>query len=73
MFGIRVLIYLVGIGLLVWILFRLARKPKIGTRSAGKVDEMVQCAHCGTYVPRKEAVQQNDRFYCCEEHRERGR
>jgi uncharacterized protein len=73
MFGIRLLIYLVGIGLLVWILFRLARKPKPGNRSAGQVDEMVQCARCGTYVPRKEAVQQGGRFYCCEEHREQDR
>lgn len=27
-------------------------------------DEMVQCAHCGTFFPRKEGVIKNGRLYC---------
>jgi uncharacterized protein len=33
---------------------------------------MVSCATCGLHVPRNEALTQDDRFYCCEEHRRAG-
>lgn len=33
---------------------------------------MVSCATCGLHVPRNEALRQDDRFYCCEEHRGAG-
>jgi len=33
---------------------------------------MVGCAHCGLHLPRHEALPAGERFYCCEEHRQRG-
>jgi len=30
---------------------------------------MVSCATCGLHVPREEALTQDDRYFCCEEHR----
>jgi len=73
MFGIRVLIYLIGIALVVWILFRLARGPSIEEPAKKQVDDMVRCAHCGTFVPRDEAVHEGDRDYCCTQHRDEDR
>ncbi len=73
MFGIRVLIYLLGIGLVVWILFRLAKAPRVEKKPAKKVDEMVRCARCGMFVPRHEAISEGDRYYCCSQHRDEDR
>jgi len=73
MFGIRVLIYLIGIGLVIWILVRLAKSPRVEQKDAGKVDDMVRCARCGTFVPRNEAVKEGDRYYCCSRHRDEDR
>lgn len=72
MFGIRVLIYILGIALVVWILFRLARTPRVENKPGKKVGNMVRCARCGTYVPRNEALQAGDRYYCCPAHRDEG-
>ncbi len=73
MFGIRVLIYLIGIGLVIWILVRLAKSPRVEQRNTGKVDDMVRCARCGIFVPRNEAVKEGDRYYCCSRHRDEDR
>jgi len=67
MFGIRVLIYLLGIGLIVWILMRLEKKQ------AKQVDDMVRCTRCGMFVPRHEAIRDEDRYYCCSQHRDEDR
>ena len=73
MFGIRVLIYLLGIGLIVWILMRLAKGPRIEKQQTKKVDDMVRCARCGMFVPRHEAISAEDRYYCCSQHRDEDR
>lgn len=73
MFGIRVLIFLLGIALVVWILFRLARSPSIEKHGKKQVDDMVRCARCGTFVPRSEAIHEGDRDYCSAQHRDEDR
>lgn len=73
MFGIRVLIYILGIALVIWILFRLARGPGVENKPTKKVGDMVRCARCGTFVPRNEALQEAERFYCSREHRDEDR
>jgi len=73
MFGIRVLIYLLGIALVIWILVRLAKKPRMEKKSTGRVGDMERCAHCGVYIPRNEAIQDSDRYYCCTRHQDEDR
>lgn len=77
MFGIRTLLYLVGIGLVVWILLRLYRKPEVGPKSEPgpqrHVGNMVRCARCGTYLPHGEALPSGDSYYCCTAHRDEDR
>ncbi len=70
MFGIRVLFYLVGIALVIWILSRLAKTPRVKQKPVKQVGSMVRCAHCGTHVPLNEALQVKDRYYCCRAHRD---
>ncbi len=70
MFGIRVLLYLVGIALVIWILVRLAKGPRIQQKPTPRVGTMVRCARCGTHVPANEALQRDQRYYCCRAHRD---
>ena len=38
--------------------------------SPNKSDELVQCAQCHSFIPRNEAIQDKERFFCSNEHRE---
>ena len=70
MFGIRVLIFILGIALVIWILIRLYKGPAVEQKKTKKVDEMVRCAQCGVFVPRNEALKHGEQFYCCSQHRD---
>jgi uncharacterized protein len=30
--------------------------------------QMVQCAYCSIYVPKEDALQKNDNYFCCQDH-----
>lgn len=30
--------------------------------------QMVQCAYCSIYVPKEEALQKDDNYFCCPDH-----
>ena len=73
---LRVVLLLLGVVALVW-LVRRAFDPTSGRsgadgaarpHSAGKVDELVRCAHCGVHVPRIEAQSRDGRYFCSREH-----
>jgi len=70
MFGLRVLLYLIGIGLVVWILLRMARPARIESKPGRKAGDMVSCKTCGTYVPREEALRKGGHYYCSARHRD---
>ncbi|HFD80916.1 MAG TPA: hypothetical protein ENK05_11090 [Gammaproteobacteria bacterium] len=76
MFGIRILVYLLGIALVVWILMRLVggSRPQV-TRKPGEraVDDMVRCHRCGVFIPRSESVRGGGHDYCCTRHRDEDR
>jgi uncharacterized protein len=60
---------LIGLVLFVWWAWRKARTPRRrGCPAAGKVERMVQCAHCGVNQPVSESILANDRYYCCAAH-----
>lgn len=69
--GLIRLVIIVFIG---WLLFRLFRRwqNRIPTKPPGsgeKIDTMVKCAHCGVHIPRQNAIENNEKFFCCEEHK----
>ena len=40
-----------------------------GRAPEAAAEHMVNCAHCGLYLPQSEAVHEGGRYYCCAEHR----
>lgn len=66
----RVLVFILGIALVVWILTRLAKGPRLTKKPEQRIDDMVRCAHCGVFTPRQDAIREEDRFYCSTSHRD---
>lgn len=54
---------------LVWRLLQKKQLPPDGVDPGVPRLAMVSCATCGLHVPRDEALMQDERFFCCEEHR----
>ncbi len=53
-----------------WWLAKGYRRKRVDRKAAETASEnMVNCGHCGLYLPRSEAVQEGNRFFCCAEHR----
>ncbi|MDT8387674.1 MAG: PP0621 family protein [Thiogranum sp.] len=69
----RVLVFILGIALVVWILIRLAKGSSIAKKPDKQVDDMVRCEHCGVYTPRQQALQKGERYYCSDKHRDQDR
>lgn len=57
-----------------WRWMQRAARPDLSARDEGKAlpQAMVSCALCGLHLPRQEALAAGERFYCCDEHRQRG-
>jgi uncharacterized protein len=34
---------------------------------------MVECAHCGLFLPKSDALQKDGEYYCCPEHERLGK
>lgn len=54
---------------LVWRLMHKKQLPRGDAESKALRLPMVSCATCGLHVPRDEALKQEERYFCCEEHR----
>lgn len=66
------ILFFVLLALAIYLLWRLLQKkqpPSAGAESNVPRLPMVSCATCGLHVPREEALIQDDRYFCCEEHR----
>jgi uncharacterized protein len=69
---VKFLLWALFIVLLIWMMR--SKKPATGpsatARTAGGVEAMRQCEHCGTYIPESEAVMTaSGKVFCSEEHR----
>jgi hypothetical protein len=70
------LLLFIAIALGIFVAFGYVRRnARLRREQAGRVatpaEGMVSCSLCGLNVPRSEAVQQSDRFFCCDDHRQR--
>jgi uncharacterized protein len=56
----------------VWWLARGSRR-KDAAKDAPEAapEQMVNCSHCGLYLPQSESIVEGDKFFCCAEHRRR--
>jgi len=59
-----------------WLIRRLRGKDAAGDAPDPSArdhapEQMVNCGHCGLYLPQDEAIAEGGKFYCCAEHRRR--
>lgn len=69
------LLRLILLGLLAWIAYKLVRKfiaPPALKAPGGQFEAMISCSHCGLHLPQREAITQQGRHYCCQEHADSG-
>jgi len=66
------ILFFVLLALAIYLLWHLMRKKSLAARDEKPKPlrlPMVSCATCGLHVPRDEALVQDERYFCCEEHR----
>ena len=67
------IVFFVLLAVAVYLIWRVLQKkiqrPPDGVDSGVPRLAMVSCAACGLHIPRDEALVQDERFFCCEEHR----
>lgn len=65
-------LFFVLLALAIYLAWRLLQKKQLprqdGDANVARLP-MVSCATCGLHVPRNEALTQDERYFCCEEHR----
>lgn len=69
------ILLLLLIGLAAYLLLKVYRRsltPPPEPDEDKQVENMVKCAHCAVNLPRSEAIYSGGRFYCTDEHRQRG-
>jgi uncharacterized protein len=54
-----------------WLARGLRRKDAAKDAPETAPEQMVNCSHCGLYLPQSEAIAEGDKFFCCAEHRRR--
>ena len=66
----RSLAILIALALIIMVGKRLWQSSRPPARRTGKQGQMVQCAHCGMYIPVQEALSRDGRQYCSAAHRD---
>jgi len=65
---LRTLVILIAVALVFIAVRGLLRSSRPASKRGQKSARMVQCAHCGVYIPENEALARDERFYCSEAH-----
>jgi len=61
------------IGIVLWFKFMAGKRNELPRKDKEKSPEnMVRCEVCQVNLPRSEALLSQGKFYCCDEHRQRG-
>ena len=65
----RTLLIFIALAIIVAVARQLWLQPrKKQQRRRQLTGKMVQCSHCGMYIPEQEALREGDRCYCSREH-----
>jgi len=67
---IRTLLILIAVAVVILGVKRLFAPRLTGGRTSKEPARMVQCAHCGMYVPEPEACKRQGLYYCTPAHLE---
>ena len=68
----RTLLIFIALALIFMVAKRLWQSSRPPVKRPGKQGQMVQCAHCGIYIPSQEALSRDGRTYCSATHRDAG-
>ena len=64
----RFLAIFIALAIIVMVAKRLWRSSRPPARRSIEPGQMVQCANCGIYIPKQEALQQEEHYYCSRAH-----
>lgn len=69
------LIRILLIALVIWLLLRMIKtwanhKPIAPKDHKEQIETVVPCHHCGLHIPKHEAVESDNHYYCSQEHRQ---
>ena len=59
------------IGIVLWFKYAAGKRDEL-PRKEKSPEDMVRCEVCKVNLPRSEALLSRGKFYCCDEHRQRG-
>lgn len=65
----KYLLLVLVIAVVWWLAKGFRRKDASGDTPEAAPEQMVNCDHCGLYLPKSEAVCVGKRFFCSDEHR----
>lgn len=69
----RLLFWIILIAAAFWLWRSLTNKPKTTHQPQQNALPMVRCAECGLHLPREQALQDHDQWYCSQAHLEQDR
>lgn len=65
----KIIFYILIALLIYWFINYRQPKRKKKESFTDLAEDTVICVHCGIYLPKKEAIESQDKFFCCQEHR----
>jgi len=66
----KLVLYITIAVLVYWIVKNRLPKQKDTETFLESIENMVNCTHCGIYLPKNEAISgHNNQYFCCNEHR----
>ncbi|HBS80913.1 MAG: hypothetical protein CMK99_19910 [Pseudomonas sp.] len=66
----RLLFWIILIAAAFWLWRRLTSKPTASDKPQETTVMTVRCVQCGVHLPREQALQSHDRWYCSQAHLE---
>tara|TARA_Y100001949_G_scaffold176678_1_gene191613 strand:+ start:6056 stop:6292 length:237 start_codon:yes stop_codon:yes gene_type:complete len=66
----RLLFWIILISAAFWLWRRLTSKPTASDKPQETTVMTVRCVQCGVHLPREQALQSHDRWYCSQAHLE---
>ncbi|MEL7560883.1 PP0621 family protein [Stutzerimonas chloritidismutans] len=66
----RLLFWIILIAAAFWLWRRLTSKPTASDKPKETTVMTVRCVQCGVHLPREQALQSHDRWYCSQAHLE---
>ena len=67
----RVLLIFIALAVIAMVIRQLWLRPRAGKQQRRQLSgQMVQCKHCGMYLPENEAIRSREQWYCSREHRD---